>query len=47
MIKIIGLLINRSAPNRCVEIMHVTAHEDNENNESADVLEKEGVELRF
>ena len=47
MIKIIGLLINRSAPNRCVEIMNVTAHKDNEDNERADALEKEGVELRF
>ena len=35
-------------PNRCVEIMYVTAaHDGNNGNERADTLAKRGAELRF
>ena len=36
-----------SSPNRCVEVMHVKAHDGDAGNERADKLAKLGSKLRF
>ena len=36
-----------SSPNRCVEVMHVKAHDGDVGNERADKLAKLGSKLRF
>ena len=36
-----------SSPNRCVEVMHVKAHDGDVGNERADKLAKQGSKLRF
>ena len=41
------LRLFESAPNRCVEMMHVRAHAGTKGNERADALAKRGSKLRF
>lgn len=41
------LRLFESAPNRCVEMMHVRAHTGTKGNERADALAKRGAKLRF
>ena len=41
------LRLFESAPDRCVEVLHVKAHTGEVGNERADKLAKKGAELRF